>query len=67
MNNIIKEIEDAQLKAEVADFRVGDTVKVYAKVIEAQESVSRYSRVQYLKDRTVEQERHLQLESSLTV
>ena len=34
MNNIIKEIEDAQLKAEVADFRVGDTVKVYAKVIE---------------------------------
>lgn len=34
MNDIIKAIEDAQLKAEVADFRVGDTVKVYAKVIE---------------------------------
>ena len=33
MNDIIKAIEDAQLK-EVADFRVGDTVKVYAKVIE---------------------------------
>lgn len=34
MNDIIKAIEDAQLKAEVEDFRVGDTVKVYAKVIE---------------------------------
>ena len=33
MNDIIKAIEDEQLK-EVADFRVGDTVKVYAKVIE---------------------------------
>ena len=33
MNDIIKAIEDAQLK-EVADFRVGDTVKVYAEVIE---------------------------------
>ena len=33
MNDIIKSIEDAQLK-EVADFNVGDTVKVYAKVIE---------------------------------
>ena len=32
--DIIKEIEAAQLKAEVADFRVGDTVKVYAKVKE---------------------------------
>ena len=34
MNNIIKSIEDAQLKSEVADFQVGDTVKVYAKVKE---------------------------------
>lgn len=34
MNDIIKKIEDAQLKAEVADFRVGDTVKVYAKIKE---------------------------------
>lgn len=34
MNDIIKAIEDAQLKAEVTDFRVGDTVRVYAKVIE---------------------------------
>ncbi len=34
MNDIIKKIEDAQLKAEVADFRVGDTIKVYAKIKE---------------------------------
>jgi len=34
MNAIIKAIEDAQLKAEVADFNVGDTVKVYGKIKE---------------------------------
>ncbi len=34
MNDIIKNIEDAQLKAEVSEFSVGDTVKVYAKVKE---------------------------------
>lgn len=34
MNDIIRSIENAQLKAEVADFRVGDTVKVHAKVKE---------------------------------
>ena len=34
MNNIIKSIEDAQLKAEVNVFNVGDTVKVHAKVKE---------------------------------
>lgn len=34
MNDIIKKIEAAQLKAEVSDFNVGDTVKVYAKVKE---------------------------------
>ena len=34
MNEIIKNIEAAQLKAEVAEFHVGDTVKVYAKVKE---------------------------------
>ena len=30
MNEIIKKIEDAQLKESVCDCRVGDTVKVYA-------------------------------------
>lgn len=34
MNEIIKSIEDAQLKENVTDFRVGDTIKVYAKVKE---------------------------------
>ncbi|MEG1459111.1 MAG: 50S ribosomal protein L19 [Acetivibrio sp.] len=34
MNEIIRNIEAAQLKTEVADFKVGDTVKVYVKVIE---------------------------------
>ncbi len=34
MNDIIKSIEDAQLKSEVTQFNVGDTVKVYAKVKE---------------------------------
>ncbi|KSV59966.1 50S ribosomal protein L19 [Acetivibrio ethanolgignens] len=34
MNEIIKNIEAAQLKAEVSEFHVGDTVRVYAKVKE---------------------------------
>ena len=34
MNEIIKNIEAAQLKAEVPQFCVGDTVKVYGKIKE---------------------------------
>ncbi|MCD8106263.1 MAG: 50S ribosomal protein L19 [Lachnospiraceae bacterium] len=34
MNDIIKEIEDAQLKKEVPQFSVGDTVRVYGKIKE---------------------------------
>lgn len=34
MNDIIKAIENEQLKENVTEFHVGDTVKVYAKVIE---------------------------------
>ena len=34
MNEIIKNIEAAQLKAEAPQVRVGDTVKVYAKIKE---------------------------------
>ena len=34
MNNIIKNIEAAQLKAEITPFNVGDTIKVFAKVKE---------------------------------
>ncbi|MCR4605581.1 MAG: 50S ribosomal protein L19 [Eubacterium sp.] len=36
MNEIIKKIEDEQLKSEIADFNVGDTVRVHAKVKEGQ-------------------------------
>ena len=34
MNEIIKNIEAAQLKDSIADFKVGDTVKVHAKIKE---------------------------------
>ena len=34
MNDIIKAIENEQLKSDITDFNVGDTVKVYAKVID---------------------------------
>ena len=34
MNDIIKNIESAQLKAEVPQFRVGDTVRVHALIKE---------------------------------
>ncbi|MDD5829583.1 MAG: 50S ribosomal protein L19 [Lachnospira sp.] len=34
MNNIIKSIEDAQMKSDLTDFRVGDTVRVSAKIKE---------------------------------
>ena len=34
MNQIIKEIEEAQLKDHNYDFNVGDTVKVYGKIKE---------------------------------
>ncbi|WP_054740530.1 50S ribosomal protein L19 [Cellulosilyticum ruminicola] len=36
MNPIIREIENAQLKAEVPAFNVGDTIRVYAKIKEGQ-------------------------------
>lgn len=34
MNEIIKKIEEEQLKQEIPKFRVGDTVKVYGKIKE---------------------------------
>ena len=34
MNEIIRKIEEEQLKAEAPEFRVGDTVKVYGKIKE---------------------------------
>lgn len=34
MSNIIKQLESEQLKAEITPFNVGDTVRVYAKIVE---------------------------------
>ncbi len=36
MNDIIKNIEAAQLKENVTEFNVGDTIKVYAKIKEGE-------------------------------
>ena len=33
-NEIIREIENSQLKSDIPEFKVGDTVKVYAKIVE---------------------------------
>ena len=51
MNDIIKNIESAQLKAEVPEFRVGDTVRVHALIKEETAKEFRSSREQFLKDR----------------
>jgi large subunit ribosomal protein L19 len=34
VNEVIKSIEQAQLKSEIPAFNVGDTIRVYAKVVE---------------------------------
>ena len=34
MNNIIKEIENAQIKEDITEFNTGDTIKVFAKIKE---------------------------------
>ena len=34
MNNIIKQIENEQLRSDIASFKVGDTVRVYGKIVE---------------------------------
>ena len=44
MNEIIKNIEAAQLKENAPEFHVGDTVKVYGKI---KEGKFRYSKVLY--------------------
>ena len=47
MNEIIKNIEAAQLKENVGNFSVGDTVKVYAKIKEG----NRRAKLNYLRGR----------------
>ncbi|MCL2463438.1 MAG: 50S ribosomal protein L19 [Defluviitaleaceae bacterium] len=34
MNDIIREIEKEQMKTNITPFKIGDTIKVYAKIIE---------------------------------
>ena len=34
MNELIKQIEAEQLKSDIPQFNVGDTIRVYAKVVE---------------------------------
>ena len=46
MNDIIRNIEAAQLKAEVPEFRTGDTVRVHALIKEGNLRESRSSREQ---------------------
>jgi len=38
MSDIIKEIEKEQLKSEIAEFSVGDTVKVHNRIVEGEKS-----------------------------
>ena len=38
MSDIIREIEKEQLKTEVPEFNVGDTVKVYGRIVEGEKS-----------------------------
>ena len=59
MNDIIKNIEAAQLKESVPSFNVGDTVKVYGRSKRVTVRESRYSRVLYLKNRAEATVRHL--------
>ena len=61
MNEIIKNIEAAQLKENVGNFSVGDTVKVYA-TRSKKETVKefRFLKAWYSRDRAEAQEKHLQ-------
>ena len=62
-SEIIKSIEAEQLKAEVPEFRVGDTVKVYGKIKEGNRE-----RIQVfeLRNRVEATVKHSQLERFLT-
>ena len=70
MNEIIKEIENAQLKESVPAFEVGDTVRVHNRIQEGNKSriqifegtvikISRFSKEQLLRFRAVQTVRHL--------
>ena len=57
MNDIIKNIEAAQLKESVPSFNVGDTVEYQLRSKRETVRESRFSRVQLSRDRTAALER----------
>lgn len=67
MNDIIKAIENEQLKSDITDFNVGDTVKVYAKVIEGSRERIQVYEGTVLKRQNGGLARRLQLENFQTV
>ena len=67
MNDIIKSIEEAQLKSDITPFSVGDTVKVYAKVKEGNRERTQVFEGTVIKRQNGSNREHLQLERALTV
>ena len=59
MNEIIKNIEAAQLKAEVPAFNTGDTVRVHALIKEGTVNVFRFLKEQFSRNRAEATELHL--------
>ena len=53
--DIIRELENEQLKSEVTPFNVGDTIRVYAKVVEG--TRERCSKALLSKDRAAASEK----------
>lgn len=66
-SDYIKNLEASQMKTEVADFAVGDTVKYTTRSKKVTERESRFSKELLLRDRVEATERLSQLESSQTV
>ena len=58
MNEIIKNIEAAQLKENVPQFNVGDTVKVYGKIKEGNRERVQVFEEMFLRNRVEAQELH---------
>lgn len=59
MNEIIKNIEAAQLKAEVPAFNTGDTVRVHALIKKETVNVFRFLKEQFSRNRAEATELHL--------
>lgn len=66
-SEIIKNIEAEQLKADAPEFRVGDTVKVYAKIKEGNRERIQVFEGVVLKNRAEATVRHLPFVNSLMV